>query len=278
MENTIEILPTFRIPTRLWESISRLKKTDRQELCAAIVEYGCKGTINVDELKSTVAQALFIAWRHDLDNLRNADIEYANRAKTNSDNRKGKTKGNLNGAATTDQGNDNAAALADPTDPNDLATTAQENPNDLATTSKGNNNETKTTYKGNNNENAPIKNIKYKKEKKGEKKEIFTPPTLDEIRDLVKQENLSVNPEKFFYHYESRKWEGVDDWQARLRLWAVENAENAEKSTTNTTNGGKLLTYAEVCALVQSGKATFDDYINIPKPDGKGFMYQHKIP
>ena len=187
-------------------------------------------------------------------------------------------RANLNDATTTDQGNDNAAALTDPTDPNDLATTAQENPNDLATTSKGNNNETKTTYKGNNNENVPIKNIKYKKEKKGEKKESFTPPTLDEIRDLVKQENLSVNPEKFFYHYESRIWEGVDDWQARLRLWAVENAENAEKSTANTTNGGKLLTYAEVCALVQSGKATFDDYINIPKPDGKGFMYQHKIP
>jgi len=34
----------------------------------------------------------------------------------------------------------------------------------------------------------------------------FTPPTLEEITDHIKNKSYSVSPTQFFYHYESNGW------------------------------------------------------------------------
>lgn len=49
------------------------------------------------------------------------------------------------------------------------------------------------------------------------------PPTLEELLAFVKKENLSVDPHKFYEHYESANWttngEPIHDWRAVCRSW-----------------------------------------------------------
>ena len=50
-------------------------------------------------------------------------------------------------------------------------------------------------------------------------------PTLDEVRDFIKQNKLNVDGDKFFNYYEATNWvlrgQKVTDWQALIRYWAA---------------------------------------------------------
>ena len=56
----------------------------------------------------------------------------------------------------------------------------------------------------------------------------FVKPTIDQIREYCQDRNNSVDPEKFFYFYESKGWlvgkQPMKDWKACIRTW--EKSEN----------------------------------------------------
>ena len=64
-------------------------------------------------------------------------------------------------------------------------------------------------------------NIKKQEERNNKR---FTPPTIEEVRSFVKEENIPVNPDYFFDHYESSGWvlkggQKMKNWKATLRNW-----------------------------------------------------------
>ena len=82
--------------------------------------------------------------------------------------------------------------------------------------------------------NEPIKENKIKENKVKENK-TFIKPTLEEIKQFIRDKNLKVNEETFYYHYESNGWKvgkvAMKNWQATLRQWnARENKKIADSS------------------------------------------------
>lgn len=68
-------------------------------------------------------------------------------------------------------------------------------------------------------------------------------PTLNEINDYIHDNNLSVNPSKFFSYYNKRNWltnKGNSiDWKAKIQEWDFEDKQKAEanaKAETQTNN------------------------------------------
>lgn len=59
-------------------------------------------------------------------------------------------------------------------------------------------------------------------------------PSLMDVVDVVRNENLEVNPEKFFRYYEARKWrvkdEPVKDWKKLLRSWSDNEIREEEQT------------------------------------------------
>lgn len=56
------------------------------------------------------------------------------------------------------------------------------------------------------------------------KRERFIKPTVQEIKDYAASQNLSIDAEQFFDHYESNGWRvgshKMKDWKATVRNWA----------------------------------------------------------
>jgi hypothetical protein len=55
-------------------------------------------------------------------------------------------------------------------------------------------------------------------------------PTLNEIKEYIKNENLTVEAEKFYTFYQSRKWEGVENWRLALLRWEKRQFKPEEKT------------------------------------------------
>jgi hypothetical protein len=64
----------------------------------------------------------------------------------------------------------------------------------------------------------------------------FTPPTLAEVKELVKAESLLINPEKFFHTYEGSNWRGVVSWQAKARAWNADEIDKTAKKQPDITS------------------------------------------
>lgn len=66
---------------------------------------------------------------------------------------------------------------------------------------------------------------RYKQQCKNEKKKnIYMPPTLDEVKDYCAQRNSSIDPEQFFHHYESTGWikangQLIGNWKSTVITW-----------------------------------------------------------
>ena len=56
-----------------------------------------------------------------------------------------------------------------------------------------------------------------------EKRKIFVPPTLEEVREYCKYRRNAVNPDEFHAFYESKGWlvgkTKMKDWKAAVRYW-----------------------------------------------------------
>ena len=48
-----------------------------------------------------------------------------------------------------------------------------------------------------------------------------TPPTLEQIKDFLREERIAINAEKFFYYYSAKNWQGVSDWKMKAHEWAA---------------------------------------------------------
>lgn len=68
------------------------------------------------------------------------------------------------------------------------------------------------------------------------KREVFSKPSIDEIRNYILDDNLNVDADTFFDYYESNGWvvgkNKMKDWKATLRNWSRKNIQvvNAKKS------------------------------------------------
>ena len=56
-----------------------------------------------------------------------------------------------------------------------------------------------------------------------------TIPTLNNIREYIQNENLSVEAEKFYTYYQARNWQNVTNWRLALLKWN-ENQINFQKT------------------------------------------------
>ena len=58
---------------------------------------------------------------------------------------------------------------------------------------------------------------------KGKKKKKFTPPTLDDVKQYIRSNGYSIDPEEFFSFYESQGWKvgknPMKDWHRAISYW-----------------------------------------------------------
>ena len=78
-------------------------------------------------------------------------------------------------------------------------------------------------YNNNNNNNKGTNKQGNNKEREGSAKR-FTPPTLDEVADYVKEIGADIDPQYFIDYYGTRGWklkggQSVKDWKACVRTW-----------------------------------------------------------
>ncbi len=79
-----------------------------------------------------------------------------------------------------------------------------------------------------------------KRTQKGVKRKAFTPPTLEQVEKFCKENNLRVNAQKFFYHYESNGWMAgkvkMKSWEATLQKWENSEYDKPKQSTQKITD------------------------------------------
>ena len=77
----------------------------------------------------------------------------------------------------------------------------------------------------------------------------FKKPTLFEIQNFISENGLSIDGEKFFYHYEANGWvvgkSKMKNWQMALRGWERRESEFKPKQQTNGYQkaGGEIPEY-----------------------------------
>lgn len=80
------------------------------------------------------------------------------------------------------------------------------------------------------------------KNDKNDKKNIFIPPTLDEVKAYCKERNNKIDPEKWFDFYESKNWmigkNKMSNWKAAVRTW--EKSDNIKSTTSKAANKGNF--------------------------------------
>lgn len=72
---------------------------------------------------------------------------------------------------------------------------------------------------------------------KPKKRNIFIPPTVDEVRAYCQERGNTINAEQFVDYYEARGWElkpgqKMKDWRASVRTW-----ESNQRGWTNELRG-----------------------------------------
>lgn len=79
-----------------------------------------------------------------------------------------------------------------------------------------------------------IEEYKNNKNKKNNKS-VFKKPSLEEIREYIREKNYNVDAERFYNYYESNGWKvgrnPMKDWQATVRNWA--SKEKKPESSDN---------------------------------------------
>ena len=76
-------------------------------------------------------------------------------------------------------------------------------------------------------------------EKRKEKNIRFKPPSLDDVILHCQQTNNPVDPEKFFYHYESNGWmvgkNKMKSWKSAIAGWQTRDKEKPISGTRDTS-------------------------------------------
>ncbi len=79
-----------------------------------------------------------------------------------------------------------------------------------------------------------VREGKDSKEKGKREKKEFTPPTLEEVQEYVKDKQLVINPTSFYTYYSSLEWKDnqgnqVKNWKGKAVTW---NTRDIEKGNT----------------------------------------------
>lgn len=86
--------------------------------------------------------------------------------------------------------------------------------------------ETKTKHKRNINDTIN-NNVKNDNNEKNEKKGLFVPPSLSELKEYIALNEYNVDPEQWLNFYESKGWligkVKMKNWKAAVRTWAGRN-------------------------------------------------------
>lgn len=100
------------------------------------------------------------------------------------------------------------------------------------------NNQITNNQQSNNNQSTTIeeynKGIKKESNKRNNKRTVFTPPTIQEVRDYCSERKNKIDAECFVDFYKANGWvqgkgKPIKDWKAAIRLW--------ERNGTKRTNG-----------------------------------------
>ena len=77
------------------------------------------------------------------------------------------------------------------------------------------------------------------KNKKENKSNRFTPPTLEEVEDYINEKGYNIKASKFIDYYTSNGWKvgknPMKDWKAAVRSWAHNNYESDKVKQDNGT-------------------------------------------
>lgn len=57
-------------------------------------------------------------------------------------------------------------------------------------------------------------------------------PSIEEVRDYVKNNNLKISAEKFFNFYDKREWHNVTDWKLAALKWDSKEVQRQEKKSS----------------------------------------------
>ena len=68
----------------------------------------------------------------------------------------------------------------------------------------------------------------------GTKRPRSSPPTIDEVRAFVSDNNLIIDPERFFYYYEGKGW-AMEDWKATAMYWDRKDRADGRERSGKTT-------------------------------------------
>ena len=59
------------------------------------------------------------------------------------------------------------------------------------------------------------------------------PPTLEEVKSFVEEQELSFDPERFFYYYEARGWKTgrtkISSWQSCAHIWHIKELKDIKE-------------------------------------------------
>lgn len=73
------------------------------------------------------------------------------------------------------------------------------------------------------------------KNEKEIKRGVFTPPSLDQVREYCYERNNNIDPEQFIDFYSSKNWmigkNKMKDWKAAVRTWERRNKEEHPQKT-----------------------------------------------
>ena len=93
---------------------------------------------------------------------------------------------------------------------------------------------------------------KENKEIRGKEDVVVIPaPTIDEITDYIHNNNLSVNPKRFFFYYDEQEWKSATgkpiNWEQKLQEWDFNDKQKAKAnaSTETQTNSNPFLALAK---------------------------------
>ena len=69
------------------------------------------------------------------------------------------------------------------------------------------------------------------------KSKRFVPPTIEEVRAYCEENNIPVDPEQFWYYYDSKNWvcgkTKMTKWKSAVRLWERNERKYAKASAPN---------------------------------------------
>ena len=234
METTPKTAPesrrdSFIFYRSFWEAIREVDDAGQRQLYAAIAAFALDG---IEPQLTGLIKAVWLVIRPQLE---------ANRKRYENGKRGGAPKGSSNNPA----GRRGKGAPEAPQEPK----TNQE-----LTKNKANNNE-------NNNENEN-ENI----ESKQKKRAVFSPPSLDEVKEYFCGGNFTSNPAAFYDHYEANGWvqkggKPIKNWQAAARQWERRQAEFSPLTKAEpTTKTERLTEFSSHIIDKLTRPAATDDY------------------